>query len=85
MSNRLTAPVLIREGVDTRRSTPAAFGGGAIIGVLGGLICPDHVSAASREHMALIYAQTSDGIGVMNADAAREVWIAAQQEHQAVV
>ena len=24
------------------------------------------------------------GIGVMNADAAREVWIAAQQEHRAV-
>src|SRR6516164_8923707 len=38
MSNRLTAPVLIREEGDARRSTSAAFGGGAIIGALGGLI-----------------------------------------------
>jgi len=38
MSNRLTAPVLIREEGDAERSTPAAFGGGAIIGALGGLI-----------------------------------------------
>jgi len=38
MSNRLTAPVLIREKGDAGRSTPAAFGGGAIIGGLGGLI-----------------------------------------------
>jgi uncharacterized membrane protein YfcA len=36
MSNRLTAPVRV-EG-DAGRSTPAAFGGGAIIGALGGLI-----------------------------------------------
>src|SRR6516162_1928359 len=38
MSNRLTAPVLIREKGNAGRSTPAAFGGGAIIGALGGLI-----------------------------------------------
>jgi hypothetical protein len=38
MSNRLTAPVLIREEADTGRSTPAAFSGGAMIGALGGLI-----------------------------------------------
>lgn len=38
MTNRLTAPVLIREERDTGRSTAAAFGGGAIIGALGGLI-----------------------------------------------
>ena len=36
MSNRLTAPVLIRE--EARRSTAAAFGGGAIVGALGGLM-----------------------------------------------
>ena len=38
MSNRLTTRVLIREEEDAGRSTPAAFGGGAIIGALGGLI-----------------------------------------------
>jgi hypothetical protein len=38
MSNRLTAPVLIGEENATGRSTSAAFGGGAIIGALGGLI-----------------------------------------------
>ena len=38
MSNRLTAPVLIREEGDAGRSTSAVFGGGAIIGALGGLI-----------------------------------------------
>ena len=38
MSNRLTAAVLIRAEGDAGRSTPAAFGGGAIIGALGGLI-----------------------------------------------
>jgi len=32
MSNRLTAPVLIREEAEASRSTPAAFGGGAVIG-----------------------------------------------------
>jgi uncharacterized protein len=37
MSNRLTASVLISEE-GAGRSTPAAFGGGAIIGALGGLI-----------------------------------------------
>jgi uncharacterized membrane protein YfcA len=38
MSNRLTTPALVREERDAGRSTPAAFGGGAIIGALGGLI-----------------------------------------------
>jgi uncharacterized membrane protein YfcA len=38
MSNRLTAPALIRAEGDAGRSAPAAFGGGAIIGTLGGLI-----------------------------------------------
>jgi uncharacterized membrane protein YfcA len=38
MSNRLTAPVLIREEGDAGHSTPAAVSSGAIIGVLGGLI-----------------------------------------------
>jgi uncharacterized protein len=38
MSDRLTEPVLIREEVDAGRSMPAAFGSGAIIGALGGLI-----------------------------------------------
>jgi uncharacterized protein len=38
MTNRVAAPVLIREEGDARHSTPAAFGGGAIIGALGGLI-----------------------------------------------
>ena len=38
MSNRLTAPVLSREEGDAGRSTTTAFGGGAIIGGLGGLI-----------------------------------------------
>jgi uncharacterized protein len=38
MSNLLTAPVLIRGDGDTGRSASAAFGGGAIIGALGGLI-----------------------------------------------
>src|SRR5215471_9162077 len=38
MSNRLTAPVQIRQEGDAGRSTSAAFGGGAIIGALGGLI-----------------------------------------------
>jgi uncharacterized membrane protein YfcA len=38
MSNRLTAPVLIRKEAEAGRSTPAAFGSGAVIGALGGLI-----------------------------------------------
>jgi uncharacterized membrane protein YfcA len=38
MSNRLTVPAVIREEGDAGRSTSAAFGGGAIIGALGGLI-----------------------------------------------
>ena len=38
MSDRLPASVLIRAEGDAGRSTPAAFGGGAIIGALGGLI-----------------------------------------------
>ena len=39
MSNRLTERVvLIREEGDAGRSTPAAFGGGAVIGAFGGLI-----------------------------------------------
>jgi uncharacterized membrane protein YfcA len=38
MSNRLGASVLIRTEADAGHSTPAAFGGGAIIGALGGLI-----------------------------------------------
>ena len=38
MSNRLTASVLIRADGDAGRSTPVAFGGGAMIGALGGLI-----------------------------------------------
>ena len=39
MSNRLTERVvLIREEGDAARSTPSAFGGGAVIGALGGLI-----------------------------------------------
>jgi uncharacterized membrane protein YfcA len=38
MSNRLTASVPTRAEGDAGRSTPAAFGGGAIIGALGGLI-----------------------------------------------
>jgi hypothetical protein len=38
MSDRLTALALIRADADAGRSTPAAFGGGAIIGALGGLI-----------------------------------------------
>src|SRR5215469_8276422 len=38
MNNRLSATVLIREERDTGRSATAAFGGGAIIGALGGLI-----------------------------------------------
>src|SRR6516164_8097295 len=38
MSNRLTASVLIRAEGDAGRSTTTAFGGGAIIGALGGLI-----------------------------------------------
>ena len=38
MSNRLTAPLLIREEGDAARSMPAAFGCGAVIAALGGLI-----------------------------------------------
>ena len=38
MSNRVAASVLTRAEGDAGRSTPAAFGGGAIIGTLGGLI-----------------------------------------------
>ena len=39
MSNRLTERVvLIREEGDAARSTPSAFGGGAVIGAFGGLI-----------------------------------------------
>ena len=38
MSNRLTAAAVIREDRDAGRSPHAAFGGGAIIGALGGLI-----------------------------------------------
>jgi uncharacterized membrane protein YfcA len=38
MSNRLTAPALIRAEGDAARSMPAALGGSAIIGALGGLI-----------------------------------------------
>jgi hypothetical protein len=36
MSDHLTAPASIHE--DAERTAPAVFGGGAIIGVLGGLI-----------------------------------------------
>jgi hypothetical protein len=38
MSNQETATGLIREATVAGRSTPAAFGGGAVIGALGGLI-----------------------------------------------
>ena len=38
MSDPLTAPVLTRGEGTSGRSTSAAFGGGAIIGALGGLI-----------------------------------------------
>jgi uncharacterized membrane protein YfcA len=38
MSDRLTAPAFAREVGDAGRSSPAAFGAGAIIGALGGLI-----------------------------------------------
>jgi uncharacterized protein len=38
VSNRLTAPVLIRKEAEAGRSTPAAFVSGAVIGALGGLI-----------------------------------------------
>ena len=38
MSDRLTAPTFAREVGDAGRSSPAAFGGGAVIGALGGLI-----------------------------------------------
>jgi uncharacterized protein len=38
MSNRVTAPGLLREDRGAARSMPAAFAGGAVIGVLGGLI-----------------------------------------------
>jgi hypothetical protein len=38
MSNRETATGLIGEATVAGRSTPAAFGGGAVIGALGGLI-----------------------------------------------
>jgi uncharacterized protein len=38
MSDRLSAPALILRKGEGRRSMPAAFGGGAIIGALGGLI-----------------------------------------------
>ena len=38
MSNRLTASVVMRGEGDAGRSAPLAFGGGAMIGALGGLI-----------------------------------------------
>ncbi|HEY1473693.1 MAG TPA: sulfite exporter TauE/SafE family protein [Pseudolabrys sp.] len=38
MSDQLSAPVLVRGVEDTARRSPAAFGGGAVIGALGGLI-----------------------------------------------
>src|SRR5271167_246829 len=38
MSDRVSAPVLVRGLGDTARRSPAAFGGGAVIGALGGLI-----------------------------------------------
>ena len=38
MSDRVSASVLVRGTGDTVRRSPAAFGGGAIIGALGGLI-----------------------------------------------
>jgi uncharacterized membrane protein YfcA len=38
MSNRLTTLALIRAEAEAGRSAPAAFGGGAVIGALGGLI-----------------------------------------------
>jgi uncharacterized membrane protein YfcA len=38
MSDRASAPVLVRCVEDTARRSPAAFGGGAVIGALGGLI-----------------------------------------------
>jgi uncharacterized membrane protein YfcA len=38
MSDRASAPVLVRGVEDTARRSPAAFGGGAVIGALGGLI-----------------------------------------------
>src|SRR5271169_1891680 len=38
MSDRVSAPVLVRGLEDTARRSPAAFGGGAVIGALGGLI-----------------------------------------------
>ena len=38
MSDRQSAPALIHREEDVSRSMPAAFGGGAIIGALGGLI-----------------------------------------------
>jgi uncharacterized membrane protein YfcA len=38
MSDRVRAPVLVRGIDDAARRSPAAFGGGAVIGALGGLI-----------------------------------------------
>jgi uncharacterized membrane protein YfcA len=38
MSDRVSAPVLVRVVEDAARRSPAAFGGGAAIGALGGLI-----------------------------------------------
>jgi uncharacterized membrane protein YfcA len=38
MSDRVSAPVLVRVVEDAARRSPAAFGGGAVIGALGGLI-----------------------------------------------
>jgi hypothetical protein len=38
MSDRVSAPVLVRGVEDTARRSPAAFAGGAVIGALGGLI-----------------------------------------------
>jgi uncharacterized protein len=38
MSDRVSAPVLVRGAEHTARRNPAAFGGGAVIGALGGLI-----------------------------------------------
>jgi uncharacterized membrane protein YfcA len=38
MSDRVSAPVSVRGVEDTARRSPAAFGGGAVIGALGGLI-----------------------------------------------
>jgi hypothetical protein len=38
MSDRVSAPIFVRGVEDTVRRSPVAFGGGAVIGALGGLI-----------------------------------------------